>query len=153
MFQLWTPDHFQWACTLREKKREFSGPGCEGCGHGERNHKDKYESQRPTTKPKKGPQKEVAKAEQASSAGTGSDTSGQDIESLVKDVFCAEVGQSSDEKLLISVRVKKQSIPFRVDTGADVSLMDEVSWEQLGQPRLSEAKEHLTLGSQYDAGR
>ena len=99
-------------------------------------------------KPKKGPQKKVAQAEQASYTGTDSDTSGQDIESVVKDVFCAEVGQSSHKKLLVSVRVKKQSIPFRVDKGAfDVSLMAEVSWEQLGQPKLSEAKEHLRNAS------
>ena len=140
-------DHFQWACPLREKKREFSGQSCEGCGQGERSPKDKYKSQRPTTKPKKGPQKKVAQAEQASSTRTDSDTSGQDIESVVKDVFCAEVGQSSDKKLLVSVRVKKQSIPFKVDTGADVSLMDEVSWEQLGQSRLSEAKKYLRNAS------
>lgn len=33
---------------------------------------------------------------------------------------------------IVTLQVKEQLVPFRLDTGADVSLIDEATWEDLG---------------------
>ena len=38
-------------------------------------------------------------------------------------------------------------LTFRVDTGADVFLMDDIAWNKLGQPKLSKEREQLQNAS------
>ena len=47
----------------------------------------------------------------------------------------------------MKVRVDDCFLTFRVDTGADVSLMDEIAWNKLGQPKLSKEREQLRNAS------
>ncbi len=47
----------------------------------------------------------------------------------------------------MKVRVDDCLLTFRVDTGADVSLMDEIAWNKLGQSKLSKEREQLRNAS------
>ena len=56
-------------------------------------------------------------------------------------MYCAETVRDTLKKLEVKVRVDDCFLTFRVDTGADVSLMDEIAWNKLGQPKLSKERE------------
>ena len=45
--------------------------------------------------------------------------------------------------ILVDVSVDRKTLQFRIDTGADVSLLNEESWELLGRPMLTTTKERL----------
>ena len=47
----------------------------------------------------------------------------------------------------MKVRVDDCFLTFRVDTGAEVYLMDEIAWNKLGQPKLSKEREQLRNSS------
>ena len=51
------------------------------------------------------------------------------------------------KKLFVDVHVNGCLLTFRVDTGADVSLLDEESWNRIGQPELCEGREQLRNAS------
>ena len=69
------------------------------------------------------------------------------IDSVTKNVYCAETVRDTLRKLEVKVRVDDCFLTFRVDTGADVSLMDEIAWNKLGQPKLSKEREQLQNAS------
>ena len=69
------------------------------------------------------------------------------IDSVTKNVYCAETVRDTLRKLEVKVRVDDCFLTFRVDTGADVSLMDEIAWNKLGQPKLSKEREQLRNAS------
>ena len=69
------------------------------------------------------------------------------IDSVTKNVYCAETVRDTLRKLEVKVRVDDCFLTFRVDTGTDVSLMDEIAWNTLGQPKLSKEREQLRNAS------
>ena len=75
------------------------------------------------------------------------DESSYCIDSVTKNVYCAETVRDTSRKLEVKVRVDDRFLTFRVDTGADVSLMDEIEWNKLGQPKLSKERKQLRNAS------
>ena len=69
------------------------------------------------------------------------------IDSVTKNVYCAETVRDTLRKLEVKVRVDDCFLTFRVDAEADVSLMDEIAWNKLGQPKLSKEREQLRNAS------
>ena len=51
------------------------------------------------------------------------------------------------KKLIVNLEIERKEVQFRVDTGADVSLLDECSWEKLGKPALSATTDKLRNAS------
>ena len=49
----------------------------------------------------------------------------------------------SGKRLLVDVRVEGKLLRFQVNTGAYVSLIDEPSWKELGEPTLGVTTDRL----------
>ena len=88
---------------------------------------------------------DLAEAEQSTpptvSSESDSDSSQQDIESVCKDICLAESIRCSGKRLL--VRIEGKLLRFRVDKGADVSLIDEPSWKGLGEQTVGVITDRL----------
>ena len=80
---------------------------------------------------------------------SASDPSNTDpsIESICKDVCKIDEVCSESNKILVHVSIDGKTIQFRIDTGADVSLLNAQSWECLGSPRLSASRGRLRNAS------
>ena len=69
------------------------------------------------------------------------------MESVTKSVYFTERLHDTSQKLSVDVHVNGCLLTFRVDTGADVSLLDEESWNRIEQPELCEGREWLRNAS------
>ena len=49
-------------------------------------------------------------------------------------------------KILVEANIAGKPLDFHIDTGADVSLVNEQSWNCLGQPKLATTTEHVIYG-------
>ena len=88
---------------------------------------------------------EAKRSESNDSSANNSDSSEQDIKSVCKEVAMAE-NVHSLETNWSSMFFHKQ-IKFQVDTGADMSLLNEKSWVALGKPKLSKNTQRLRNAS------
>ena len=88
----------------------------------------------------------IAQAEQSSCSESASEEC-EDVESVIKDVLSVESVQLISQRLLVEVQIQKQWVTFRLDTGADVSLVEETLWQRFGELKLKMSTEHLRNAS------
>ena len=89
----------------------------------------------------------MKEAEQSESSEYGESDSDQDIDAVCKEVCLAEGVGLMAKCIIIGVAVKNHTVQFRLDTGADVSLMNEESWNVLGKQKLSDVTGRLRNAS------
>ena len=85
-------------------------------------------------------------AEQSSCSKSASEEC-EGVESVIKNVCPVESVQLTPQKLLVEVQIQKQQVTFRLNTGADVSLVEETFWQRLGEPQLKMSTEKLRNAS------
>ena len=139
-------DHYIAGCSLRKFRDSLV---CRGCG--KQGHiasgclKKRYQARQPSRL------EEIGEAEQPESVVAESDTeselSPEGVDSVCKEVCEAGEVHCVGKKLIVNLEIERKEVQFRVDTGADVSLLDECSWEKLGKPALSATTDKLRNAS------
>ena len=58
--------------------------------------------------------------------------------------FLGEVNESTDSAWMVTLNVEGHDTRFKIDTGADVSVITEVMWKKMGEPKLTRPQARLT---------
>ena len=89
----------------------------------------------------------IASAKLCDDSASDSSTTDPSTESICKNVCKIDEVCSESNKILVHVSIDGKTIQFRIDTGADVSLLNVQSWECLGSPRLLASQGRLRNAS------
>ena len=140
-------DHYSFVCFLKDHRRLLFCSKCDSYGHLKSGRQKFTSLQKPIfSKQRRDSKTKVAEAkrsESKDSSENNSDSSEQGIESACKEVAMAAKHPYRKNKLVVNVIFENKQTPFRIDTGTDVSLMNEKSWVVLGKLKLSKNKQRL----------
>ena len=75
----------------------------------------------------------------------GQDVSAAPEENRDQAGFLGAVTSSEEASWSVDIRLKRQIVPFKMDTGAEVTAINEGTYRSLGEPRLRDRDEAIML--------
>ena len=139
--------HYKLLCPLRKHRNLLVCANGESSSHVERACRFKTPDRRVVGNGQERKARHIASAKLCDDSASDSSTTDPSIESIYKDVCKIDEICSESNKILVHLLIDGKAIEFRIDTGADVSLLNSQSWESLEIHRLSASQGRIRNAS------